>query len=283
MIPALVTGTPWFGKIKTKPCHVLYLDFENPPDYIRDNLLYNMPREDWEAVASKLSIPAEMPFCVSREWLLRYMERNKLLGQAGVVFIDSAIAAFNGLFSGQNRLWENNQSDVRAALKHTEDVARQTGWAVVIVHHQNKTGGTGGSMQWGGGVDLMLSYNEKDGGRVLSAKGGRWSGKRPISLIFAKPEERLVLMGDACQVFHQEEDGKLDEILDLIPSLGLDEAPSEGNTITAEQLRDMTGLSNGLLSTRLNALREKGLLQREKLGDGNKSRLPYRYWRCASI
>jgi hypothetical protein len=246
-----------------------------------------MPKAKWEAVRKRLNVPKKLPPAVTGDWLRQYMERNKLLGQKGVVFLDSAFAAFNALFASGKRVWENTGSDVRAALTPLAEVARETGWAIVIIHHDNKEGDTTGSGQWEGAVDYVWHYTVRGAGRQLAAKWGRWVAAKPETLVFEKPEDRLLLCGSALDCRQKEslteESLKLAEILKHIPDLPLDEEASEGNTVTSADLQNKTGLSNAEVGRRLEVLLGRGQIRRDKLGEGNPTRLPYRYWQNSCL
>lgn len=282
MIPALVTGRPWCDAIGTIESHVVYIDFENPADYIRDNLLANMPRPEWEAVRDRLSVPRKLPGALTGEWLTQYIEKNGLGGKKLIVFIDSAFAAFNALFAGAKRVWENTGSDVRTAMLPLAEVARQTGAAVVLIHHDNKSGDTTGSGQWEGAVDYVWHYTKDGRGRKLSAKWGRWVAAKPTSLVF-EYDDRLALVGTAGQVKQKERDGRLEELLRIIPDLELDAEPTEGNTVTQAELREQLGLSSGEVSVRLQQLQKDGRIKVGKVGNGNPTRLPNRYWQHSCL
>lgn len=282
MIPSLITGRPWFNRLATVPCHVLYIDFENPLDYIRDNLLANMPREDWEAVRDRLSIPKVLPSALTGEWLTSYIQKNGLLGKKLAIFVDSAFAAFNSLFAGGKRVWENTGSDVRTAILPLAEVARKTGAAISLVHHDNKSGDTTGSGQWEGAVDYVWHYTKETSSRRLTAKWGRWVSGKPTALVF-QYQDRLLLAGTTAETKQKVHTDKLAELLSNIPDLELDAEPTEATTVTQTSLREQTGWSVGDVSERLAELEQMGRIRKEKLGEGNRSRLPWRYWQHSCL
>ena len=139
MIAALMTGTDWFG-LACQQVPVVYLDFENPADYVRSNLLQMMPESGYHSVRQYLTVPTleSKPNGLTGEWLNGFMKHNGLLDYpSGIIFIDSARRAFNGLFPDVSN-WENNASEVDRCMQPILKVARETNFSIVVIHHDNK-------------------------------------------------------------------------------------------------------------------------------------------------
>ena len=111
MIPALISGQPWFGKIPTIQSTVLYLDWENPANYVAGNVQAQFSRDDWELYKENLIIPEKLPAYLSIEWLDIVYTKYQISGPL-VLIVDSAYAAFGAKFAAKNSTWENNGSDV---------------------------------------------------------------------------------------------------------------------------------------------------------------------------
>lgn len=287
LIPALVTGQEWFGSVPVTQCNVLYVDLENPVDYIRDNLLQSMPRDQWRNVSDRLSIPKNRPAAITGEWLKQYMEANSLIGKKGVIFIDSGFAAFNKLFEGTKRVWENTGSDVRTAIKPLEQVARDTGWAVVLIHHDNKAGDTGGSTQWEASVDYVWHYEAKGEKRHLEAKHGRWVQEKPATIVFEKPGSRLELSGTASQIkathYQEKVTDDLAAVFSEIPAHSMGTTPTEANTITAGEIIANTGMGKNKVRDILGDLVKTCQICADRLGDNKSRNAPVRYWQVTEL
>jgi len=74
--------------------------------------------------------------------------------------------AFMDLLPGRD---ENAVKDTLPALLALRDIGEQTGAALVVIHHANKSGGYRGSSAIKGAVDLMLAV-ENDGNGTLTVK-----------------------------------------------------------------------------------------------------------------
>lgn len=170
LIAALVSGRDWHGMTTTRS-PVILLDYENPKDYTAVCLRRYLDQQEWSAHRKRLVVPQRLPGAMTAEWLRQFMRANPSDGEKGLVIIDSARRAFNGLFAGIPN-WENSASAVDQALKPLLDLARDTGWTMMIIHHQNKTGSTSGSTDWEACPDYIWSYDRDSAGqRRLSIKG----------------------------------------------------------------------------------------------------------------
>lgn len=287
LIPSLITGKPWFGKLATVPTHVLYLDYENPRDYVRDNLLAQMPRDQWHEVRDRFLAPNVLPVALTGEWLKQFLEHNKLTGKKVVIFVDSAYAAFNGLFVGLKRVWDNQGTDVRSAMKPLEEVARQYGAAIVVVHHDNKAGDTAGNAQWEAAVDYVWHYEAERNDRTLSPKWGRWTGPKPAELVFSKPDDHLLLSGTGKELRKEkqaeESEADLERLLAVVPEIALGEVQTEQNSIKQRGLNERWKMSVGKLSALISTGIERGLIERIRIGDGPYVTRPYYLCRRAGL
>jgi hypothetical protein len=285
MIAALMTGQDWFGEIGCQQAPVVYLDFENPADYVKSNLLQMMPRQDYEPVREWLRMPKSLPTALTGDWLLRFLDHNNLTAySSGVIFIDSARRAFNGLFPEVSN-WENNASEVSRCMQPMLKIARDTNFAVVIIHHDNKSNDSAGSVDWEAVSDFVWHYTASGTDRILSSKHGRYVGREPESMVFRKPEDRLQLAGLAGDIrAHQSEkkrQSKLDElvcdVVPHIPELDLGAEATETNTVTVRDLIEKTGKSRDVLQKELRSLRIEGVVQSGQMKPGKNK--PLHYWR----
>ncbi len=79
---------------------------------------------------------------------------------AGLVIID----ALADVMAGD----ENSKEDVQPVFNHLRKIADQTGAAILIIHHSNKTGGYRGSSAIKGAVDLMVKVESEDGKNIVN-------------------------------------------------------------------------------------------------------------------
>ena len=165
---AIITGQKWMNCVQCYKMPVLVADYENPEDYVTDNLfpmlaergvdpsevdnLYHCIDPD---KINKVCAPLAIEYAVSRINRIK-----KLTGyEHGVMLIDTARPAFNALYDDIPD-WENKPQPVRNAIEIAREIARQTGWAVIVIHHTNKAGSSAsGSGDWEGASDYVLTYN----------------------------------------------------------------------------------------------------------------------------
>jgi len=285
MIGSLMTGQDWFEEIGCQQAPVVYLDFENPADYVKSNLLQMMPRQDYEPVRKWLRVPKSLPSALTGEWLMRFLDHNNLTAySSGVIFIDSARRAFNGLFPDVSN-WENNASEVSRCMQPMLKIARDTNFAVVIIHHDNKSNDSAGSVDWEAVSDFVWHYTASGTDRILSSKHGRYVGREPESMVFRKPEDRLQLAGLAGDIraerSQKKQRSKLDEVISEIvphiPELDLGAEPTEESTVTVRDLIGSTGKSRDALQKELRLLRDEEVVQCRQFESGKNK--PLHYWR----
>lgn len=281
VVPSLVSGKAWFGKIAAKQSNVLYLDWENPVDYVAGNLKAQMPIEDWGEHRSRLFVPDTLPSYLTVDWLNAWRENHQIQG-ATVVVIDSAYAAFGQQFAHLNVTWEHAGSHVRSILDPLIKWCRETGFAVVLIHHHNKSGDTTGSAQWEGGVDYVWSYQKAGDNRRLSAKHGRWLGNKPNSLVFSYTD-KLQLVGTTLDVYQSEMTHSVVDLLSHIPKIELGQGfmPTEENTVSQKDLQTALGLSSGKVSETLTELVEDQRIVCVQVK--GKGRPTNRYYQCLSL
>jgi hypothetical protein len=284
MMTVLMTGQDWFGETPCQQVPVVYLDFENPDDYVKNNLLQMMPEQGYQSVRRFLRVPRTLPSALTGDWLLRFLEHNGLTEhQSGVIFIDSARRAFNGLFPNVSN-WENNASEVDRCMQPLLKVARETNFAVVVIHHDNKSGDSAGSVDWEAICDFVWHYTASGSERTLSSKHGRYVGPEPASMVFCKPQNKLEFSGFTGDIRAEQakakRQSKLDEILEAvvphIPELPLGTEPTQGNTVTVHDLLQLTGRNQYTLQKELRRLRDEGIINARQLEPGRNK--PLYYW-----
>ncbi len=284
MISAVVRSKPWFGRFATEERVVVLVDFENPADYVMENLLGFMPREEWEKVRQNVRVYDDeaRPTAITGAWLESLAEELDVPASKLLIFVDSGRAAFQRLFTKAPR-WEDSASEVRSALQPLSEFCHASGAAIVLIHHDNKGGDTSGSTDWEAACDYVLHYaHETETRRVLSAKWGRWTGDKPEDLLVEKHDGKIGFAGVVSDVRRTERDESRqtenDDLLSCIPKLDLGEAPTESNTVSKQDVIKQTGLTDKQVRSRLCRLVDNGEVV-GRVTDGRSHQV--RYWRPA--
>lgn len=176
LITAILTGQQWMGRVDTKLVPVILLDYENPANYIFESMRRMVARRQYLAdgkidesvfnshfavlhpdLIRKHCSPVNMSEIV---WRIEKMKERSGCN-TGLFVIDTASPAFQGLFEDPN--WTNSGPQVRQAMEIVQQVARQTGWHVMVVYHQNKSGGgASGSYEWQATADVFITFERDD-------------------------------------------------------------------------------------------------------------------------
>jgi len=81
---------------------------------------------------------------------------------AGLVIIDALTDVMDGD--------ENKKQDTQPVLTTLRRISENTGVAIIVIHHSNKTGGYRGSSAIKGALDLMVKIESKDGSNWINFK-----------------------------------------------------------------------------------------------------------------
>lgn len=254
LIGALLGGEGWLNKFDVIQAPVLYLDFENPADYVWENLVEYIPTDRLDEISSLFIAPKEMPSSLRPEWLKKITEKYRLADQTGLLIVDSGRAAFNGLFSDVPN-WENSQGPVRSALEPLQRFARETGWAVVVIHHDNKSGGFSGSSDWEAVPDYIWRLEKSTDGRKLKMRGRLKIVPSPQ--VIKKTGDRIEFAGTAAQVAAEENEIRQilgeDSILELLPVIKRTDV-NDKNGVTVKQLAELSGTPDSSVRRHLKQL-----------------------------
>ena len=278
LVAALVSGRDWWGH-GSAPCPVVYLDWENPDRYLSTCLQRYLPRDDWEANRKRFIKPARLPRALTADWLRRFMTTNHLLdGEPGLIVVDSARRAFGGLFPGVPA-WENSASEVDRALKPLQDLARETGWTILIVHHHNKSGGTSGSTDWEACPDFIWTYRQDGANRKLDLRGRLTQRVEP--LVFSWDGQVVSKVGTASEAkaIEQAQQARTDmeKLLAHVPLLAADEVSRE-KAVTGNFLIGITNMKKTRVYELLREAEEQLVVS---YGGGERPGSPRYYWRLA--
>ena len=80
---------------------------------------------------------------------------------------------------------------------------------------------------------------------------------------------------ETCRQNGDQQQDDIDLVLAAIPALGIDEQPTEQNTVTFEVIKDQTGLGRNKLTELLDKLRDGQIIGRER----SKVTSPYGFFR----
>ncbi|WP_425399645.1 AAA family ATPase [Aeoliella sp.] len=282
LIPALMTGDKWLGKVEVKQCPVLLLDFENPASYARENLMQYVDREKFVENENNFITPKRLPPYLSGAWLKQLLLKSGLAEhKRGVVIIDTARAAFQNFFSDVTD-WENKQSEVRKVLAPIQQVVRELGWTAIVIHHENKSGSASGSTDWRGASDLTWEYKHvSETERRLKPKGRLLA--EPEAFIFKKVESKIeIKTASEVRIEKNCEDrnDQRERILAAIPLIEADKVDAN-NTTTRSKIAEATGLHHSrVVGPVLEKLVEADIVQTQHHKAVNKADW---YWRELAI
>ena len=156
MSNALIQGEPFLERSveKCKATQVVYVSYEMANLDLAElyqDIMGPYP-EDWPDVVLDPPRPLEP------EELRPFLDP-----EPGLVIIDSAQPAFGLRGEG-----ENQSGEVGHYLRGLQSLARRTGWAIIIIHHLNKSSdggmlGLAGSREWSAAPDIIMTWvNDKD-------------------------------------------------------------------------------------------------------------------------
>jgi hypothetical protein len=148
----LAMGKPWLG-YETRQTPVLWVDEESGPDRMNQRLAQAL-----RAHQAEPDIPLEYlsvcQFNLRQPDDLNLFFRHAFEMEAGLVVVDALADVMPGAD-------ENLVRDVVPVFRGLRGVATNTGAAVLVIHHANKSGGYRGSSHMRGAVELMLMAHSK--------------------------------------------------------------------------------------------------------------------------
>lgn len=254
LVGALLSGDRWLGKFNVKQSPVLYLDFENPPDYIMENLVEYLPADRLGEISHLFKAPKALPSALTSDWLKKLVQKQCRADETGLLIVDSGRAAFNGLFADVPN-WENSQGPVRSALEPLQKFAREFGWAVVVIHHDNKSGGFSGSSDWEAVPDYIWRLEKSKDGRKLSMRGRLKIV--PKAQAVQKTGDRIAFAGSVAEIAAEEAEIQQamtdDEILKLLPITTRSKVTA-ANGMTVRQLAELSGMPDSSIRRHLTRL-----------------------------
>lgn len=191
MSVSVATAEPWLGMAVT-PCNVLLVDEESGQERMLDRLGRAMRGH---GIAPGTDVPI---FATSfASWDFRSKAHARRLSdlitatQARLVIIDALVDVMLG---GD----ENAVKDVQPIFHNLRLIAQDTGAAIVLLHHANRSGNQRGSTAIRGAVETVVCLSRQDdAGHVLRLEAEKMRDAAPIKLglrmAFDKPTESFRL------------------------------------------------------------------------------------------
>jgi predicted transcriptional regulator len=159
---------------------------------------------------------------------------------------------------------ENSAKDVGMFIEGCDEIRRQTGAAVMVVHHTGKSGNYRGSSALYGGCDSWIDFANDDGLITVSCgKAKDWKKFEPRYLRMVETRESVVLL-PAEQV--SQRGAKITEgQRKVLETLALD--VFQGPGAKAAQIMSSTGIPEKTLFRILSRLKRDGMIGQGNRGD----------------
>ncbi len=245
---AIALGSPFLGR-STKKKPVIYINYEMPSDYL-------------SSLLGSGEIPKDAYVIDRPEPVLQLETIKKLIdrvGVPGVLVIDSFRGAFK--LPGDS---ENSAGGAGVILRKLQDLALQTGWLIIVIHHHNRKSdregadSLSGTSDWISAPDVIWSWVRPDPNKpgTLTIEG-RIPPVVPLEIMLTLDECRFL-----GTVEEHAEEAEKQRILDE-----LGPKPIETDMIAAA-----TEIPPSTVRKRLAALLSEGKVHREGSG---KSKHPY--------
>lgn len=193
---SLSTGKKWLDRFRTtNPGPVLYVDCELHPETFADRIgnvcaqMHMGPAE----LAGKLTLLGLRGYGIDIKAIRRWCADNR--GEYSTIFID---AWYRVQPEGTD---ENSNSDTTRAYNVVDQIAKETGAAVIVVHHMSKgnqseksivdAGAGASAMARAADSHLILRPHEQDRCYVLDLAARSWPPLDPICLRWEYPLFRV--------------------------------------------------------------------------------------------
>jgi hypothetical protein len=274
IIGAMVNGRQWAG-MEVKKCPVLLCDLENKERILvrRLNLALEGNEGDMEELIYRLD-PTTAPRPLKMDWIKATIgELKKVIGEIGekgVMVIDTFRSAFAGAYES-----EKDETDMTNILYPLQAVAKETGWCVIVLHHNAKySNDYSGSTAIAGAMDFLWNWqaNKETMEGKLIMSGVRGDKREDLVFQFSLRTQRNHFVGTAGELFaikkEAEQDDKIASLLKHLPTDPM-------NAVDAKALVAASGLSRKTVDGYLTVAINKGLAVR--VGNGDRFQ-PYGYY-----
>lgn len=154
MAKAVSVGAPFLGRRTTRG-RVLWIGLAEPKEKLRSSV------ETMDLAGRGITWVSSLPEGPWQTWLASALEQTK----ADFVVVDEIGRLATDLEN------VNDYSQVTKATQPFLSFRSRYGTTFVLIHHNNKTGGTTGSTAWEGAVDCIMSLNRtQDNVRTIQTK-----------------------------------------------------------------------------------------------------------------
>lgn len=160
MAVCIANGLPWLG-LNTKPTRCLIIDEESGDHRLSrrlgeclrgENAGTETPIDYISLAGFMFDNPAD---AVELQTIIRSQE-------SGLVIID----ALADVMAGD----ENSKQDVQPVFNHLRKITENTGAAIILIHHSNKSGGYRGSSAIKGAIECMIQCEKSEDDNILHFK-----------------------------------------------------------------------------------------------------------------
>ena len=196
IVASMATGRP-FCDLPVQQVPLLVLDLENKERIIVKRIKNALTGDPgvlgdlWHRVN-----PTNIPRPLTNNFIVNCIETIKEItsgSEKGLVLIDTMRSAFAG--SGKK---ENDNDDMAAILYPLQMLAQKTGWAVLLLHHNNKTSGHfSGAGVIAGAADYLWNWTSDKAKLIgqLAMDGGRDDHQHPLEFKYDMGLQRNVFLG----------------------------------------------------------------------------------------
>lgn len=260
MVAANCNGSTWAG-MKLTPVPVIMCDLENGDFILHKRIIRALSATGGEGRARDLLWPVDpgrISGPVGAQELEAFVDsyrRRTGSNQPGLIIGDT----LRSLRAEDSDFDENNNSKLSKVLKPYRQFAHQSGWAFLLLHHNNKGDGYSGGTAIPSNADIMWSWHgnkETFVGR-LQMIGSTDDHQLPLEFKFDLEQKRNLFVGTTAEVREKKAKEKKNE--DLGRWLML---LQNSDGMTASDL-DKAGLEAGLLTEASDSEARERLVRRK--------------------
>jgi hypothetical protein len=184
------------GAVANKNAPVLWLDYEMHWHDLRRYLSWYIKDASPHRLFSQFTYNCRSTLIEGKKPLppaltVEYLQSVTKGQPTGLIVVDPFRGAY-GQTAGLAPNWENDATTIGKLLRPLADWCHDSGWAVVMIHHANKMGGTSGSTEFHAAVDCVWEFARipepsnfgKDSNMAEISIVGRMQQQEPIVLTF---------------------------------------------------------------------------------------------------
>lgn len=162
LLRCLTYSEPFLGGKPNGPKHVLYLDWENPVNYVANWAVKFAAGLDPKPWGDYVHYRTHYPLPLCEETVPTYLQPEYLACvvkpfEPGVIVVDTVRGAFGSTPKLQPN-WECQPSEVGKLLRPFTTWAHGSGWSVVFLHHLNQGGKVSGATDFLASCDVACRF-----------------------------------------------------------------------------------------------------------------------------